>query len=105
MNIKLVLFTALLAAAGAQTARADTLFVSGSTFQVQTTNSPDSFTDNVTLTPGTYSIEGGAVSLNLSIVSAAGGAEWLVFNYSTVSGGAFRAGSANLNRAISGVSA
>jgi PEP-CTERM motif-containing protein len=89
MNIKFALFTALLAAVGPQTARATTLFVSGSTFQVQTTNSPGSFNDTVTLTPGTYSIEGGAVNLNLSIVPASAGAEWLVFNYSTVSGGPF----------------
>ena len=70
----------------ASAANAD-LFVSGSSFQVQATSSPDSFTDNVNLTPGTTSLDGGALSLTISIVPAGVGEEWLVFNYSTASGG------------------
>jgi hypothetical protein len=89
MKLKLALLAAMFATSGAQMAQADPLFVTGSTFQVQAQNSPDSFTNTVNLAAGTYSLDGGAVSLKLSIVPASGGAEWLVFNYSTTSGGAF----------------
>lgn len=69
-------------------AEASPLFVAGSTFQVQANNSPDTFTDNVTLTPGSYSLDGGALNLTFSIVpTGSGGAEWLVFDYTTTSGG------------------
>ncbi len=64
-----------------------TLFVPGSTFQVQATNSPDTFTDTVNLATGTQSLDSGAVTLNISFVPAGGGDEWLVFNYTTASGG------------------
>jgi hypothetical protein len=65
---------------------AATLFVPGSTFQVQGTNSPDSFDDTVTLAPGTYSLDNGALSLTISFVPAGGTDEWLVFAYSVTSG-------------------
>jgi hypothetical protein len=77
----------LLIGSGWQTAEAAALFVPGSNFQVEAGNSPDTFTDTVPLTAGTYSLDGGAVSLVLSLVPAAGSAEWLVFHYSTTSGG------------------
>ena len=89
MNVKLALLATLLVSAATQTAHADPLFVIGSTFQVQATNSPDTFTDTANLVTGTQSLDGGAVNLNISIVPASGGAEWLVFNYSTTSGGPF----------------
>ncbi len=89
MTVKLALFAALLASTAAQTAHADALFVTGSTFTVSGTNSPDTFSDTVSLTAGDHLIDGGAVNLNISFVPASGGAEWLVFNYSTVSGGPF----------------
>jgi hypothetical protein len=76
-----------LSAAGAQTAHADALFVTGSTYQVQATNSPDTFSNTVNLAAGNQLIDGGAVNLNISIVPTTGGAEWLAFTYSTVSGG------------------
>lgn len=79
----------LIAASAWQPARADALFVTGSTFQVQATNSPDSFTDTVNLTPGTTSLDGGALNLTISIVPAGDGqSEWLVFNYQTTGGAA-----------------
>jgi hypothetical protein len=62
------------------------LFVPGSTFQVETNNSPDSYTDTVNLAAGTQSLDGGAVSLTISIVPTGGTNEWLVFSYSTTSG-------------------
>jgi hypothetical protein len=88
MKLKHAFLAALLAASWAQSANASTLFVNGSTFQVTGGNSPDNFTNNVTLTPGNYLLDSGALNLNLSIVPASGGAEWLVFTYSTVAGGA-----------------
>jgi hypothetical protein len=68
--------------------RADALFDTNSTFQVVGSSSPDSFSNTVALTPGTTLLDGGALSLTLSIVPASGGAEWLVFDYSTTAGGA-----------------
>jgi hypothetical protein len=85
-----VISAAILAAFGASggmAAHATTLFVPGSTFEVQATNSPDTFTDTVNLVAGSQSLDGGAVTLNISIVPAGGTNEWLVFNYTTNSGG------------------
>ncbi len=85
MQTKYIVTTVLLLGLAAP-AHAANLFVPGSTFQVNATNSPDSFSDTVTLTPGSQLIDGGAVSLNISIVGAIDGGEWLVFNYTTTSG-------------------
>jgi hypothetical protein len=65
---------------------AATLFVPGSTFEVQGTNSPDTFTDTVNLAPGTYSLDNGALNLTISFMPAGGTDEWLVFNYAVTSG-------------------
>ena len=85
MQSKLIVTTAVLLGLAAP-AHAANLFVPGSTFQVNTTNSPDSFSNTVNLTPGTQLLDDGAVSLNISIVGASDGGEWLVFNYTTTSG-------------------
>jgi hypothetical protein len=85
MRTKLIITTAVLLGLAAP-AHAASLFVPGSTFQVQATNSPDSFDDTVNLTPGSQSLDNGALTLNISIVDAGGGGEWLVFNYTTTSG-------------------
>ena len=75
--------------AGSARADSDPLFVLGSSFQVQATNSPDSFTETVTLAPGTTLLDNGALRLTISIVPDTGSSEWLVFSYSTTGGGAF----------------
>jgi hypothetical protein len=94
-----LMFSAAIVAMGATSAgHAASLFVPGSTFQVQAGNSPDTFNDTVNLTPGTQSLDGGAVDLNISIVPAAGGVEWLVFNYTTTSGGPLGNGDWSLNQ-------
>lgn len=80
------IMTAAILCVSWQSANADPLFVTGSTFQVQAENSPDSFNENVILSPGTTLIDSGAVSLTVSIVPD-GPQEWLVFKYSTTSGG------------------
>jgi hypothetical protein len=85
MQSKLIVTTAILLGLAAP-AHAANLFVPGSTFQVNATNSPDSFSNTVNLTPGTQLLDDGAVSLNISIVGASDGGEWLVFNYTTTSG-------------------
>jgi hypothetical protein len=87
MNVKLAFFAALLAAIATQTAHADPLFVIGSTYQINATSAPDTFSNTVNLAAGNQLIDGGAVNLNISIVPAGGGAEWLAMSYSTVSGG------------------
>jgi hypothetical protein len=82
-----IIAAGLMAASAWQSARAEALFVTGSTFQVEATNSPDSFTNTVSLTPGTTLLDGGALSLTLSIVPAGDGqSEWLVFDYQTTGG-------------------
>lgn len=86
MQTKLIVTTAVLLGLAAP-AHADALFVPGSTFQVQATNSPDSFNDTVNLTPGSQSLDNGALTLNISFVPVSGGGEWLVFNYTTANGG------------------
>jgi PEP-CTERM motif len=88
MKLKLAVLAAMLATSGVQIAHADALFDTSSTFQVVGGSSPDSFTNTVQLTPGTTLLDNGALSLTISIVPTSGGAEWLVFNYSTTSGGA-----------------
>src|SRR5271163_3733285 len=86
MRIKLIVTTAVVLGLAAP-AHAASLFVPGSTFEIQGTNTPDSFDDTtVSLTPGSQSLDNGALTLNISIVDAGGGGEWLVFNYATTSG-------------------
>jgi hypothetical protein len=86
MRTKLIVTTAVLLGLAAP-AHAASLFVPGSTFEIQGTNTPDSFDDTtVSLTPGSQSLDNGALTLNISIVDAGGGGEWLVFNYTTTSG-------------------
>jgi hypothetical protein len=85
MQTKLIVITAtLLGLAGP--AHAASLFVPGSTFEVQGASSPDSFTDTVDLAPGTYSLDNGALNLTISFVPAGGTDEWLVFSYAVPSG-------------------
>jgi hypothetical protein len=81
---------ALAAALASNTAAAasDPLFVLGSTLQIQASNSPDSFTSDVTLMPGTTLLDGGALSLTIAIVPDTGASEWLVFSYATTNGSA-----------------
>jgi hypothetical protein len=103
MKLKLAFLATILAASGALSAHADALFDTNSTFQVVGGNSPDSFTNTVQLTPGTTSLDGGALSLTISIVPTSGGAEWLVFNYSTASGGAISQPSQNWSLSQNGL--
>jgi hypothetical protein len=78
----------LLVTSWCEPARAD-VFVLGSTFTVQAFNSPDSFTETVTLTPGNQLLDSGAVNLNIALVPVGSqGAEWIVFDYTTTNGGA-----------------
>lgn len=86
MDLKLPLVAAALVLV-TQPANADPLFDTTATFQVVGTNAPDSFTNTVSQAPGTYSLDGDALNLTLSIVPTTGSAEWLVFSYSTAAGG------------------
>ena len=72
-----------------QSATAEVLDI-GSTFTDSGTNSPNSFSQSVTLAPGVTLVDGGALSLTISIVPTgdAAGNEWLVFDYQTVTPGA-----------------
>ena len=86
-----VVSVTILAAVGASVgtaAHATTLFVPNSTFQVNATNSPDTFVDTVNLAAGSQQIDNGALTLKISIVPAGGTNEWLVFNYTVNSGDA-----------------
>lgn len=67
------------------------LFVPGSTFNVDATNSPDTFLEATNLTVGTVLLDGGAVSLTIAVVNDGVTDQWLTFTYSTVGGGALSA--------------
>lgn len=79
--------TALCVCVAVLPASAAPLFVDGSSFTVQGNNTPGNFSETVTLTPGITLLNGGALTLTLSIVPDAGN-EWLVFRYQTTAGGA-----------------
>jgi hypothetical protein len=61
------------------------VFTIGGTFTDVGGNSPGSFSQTVTFAPGTTSLDGGALSLNISIVPVGNAAqdEWVVFHYQT----------------------
>ena len=59
-----------LGAAGGTGAHASGLFVLGSTFQVDATNSPNSFSDTANLVAGSQLLDGGAITLNILIRGA-----------------------------------
>jgi len=69
-------------------AKAEVLDI-GSTFTDAGTNSPGSWSQSVTLAPGVTLVDGGAVSLTISIVPTgdAAGNEWLVLDYQTIPSG------------------
>jgi hypothetical protein len=84
MQSKLIVTTAALLGLAAPAHAA--LFTIGADFTVTYSNSPTSGSDTVTFSPGTTQlIDGGNVDLTINVVAAGGGAEWLVFNYQTVS--------------------
>ncbi len=84
MQTKLILTTAVLLGLSAP-AHAQ-LFTNGAAFTIDFQNSPTSESDTVTFSPGvTQLVDGGNVNLTMNVVAAGGGAEWLVFNYQTIS--------------------
>jgi hypothetical protein len=84
MQTKLIVTTAVLLGLAAP-AHAE-LFTVGADFTVNFQNSPTSESDTATFSPGvTQLLDGGNVDLTINVVSAGGGAEWVVFNYQTVS--------------------
>jgi hypothetical protein len=66
-------------------ARAE-LFDIGSTFTVSGDNAPNNYLQGVTLTPGTTTIDNGAVQITQTFVNAPGGAEWLVLDMLATNG-------------------
>jgi len=84
MRTKLIITTAVLLGLAAPANAA--LFTNGADFTVNFQNSPTSESDTATFSPGvTQLLDGGNVDLTINVVSAGGGAEWVVFNYQTVS--------------------
>lgn len=69
-----------------QPAFSDPVWNVGGSVSVDGTNAPNNFSQTTTLTLGTTTIDSGALNLTSSIVDEPGGAEWLVLDYSTVSG-------------------
>lgn len=82
---KLLLATGLCVVSTSQLAHAEALL--GSTFQLEASNSPGSFNDTLSLTPGTTLLDGGALSLTISILPGGGRSEWFVFDFNTTAGG------------------
>ncbi len=64
------------------------LFTNGGSFTITTQNSPAVGGSNtVTFTPGVaQSLDGGALTLTIDVVSGGGGKEWAVFNYQATGG-------------------
>lgn len=80
-----VISVCLVAASGEECAAS--VVTLGSTFSVVAVNSPDTFTEAVTLTQGNHLLDSGKVNLNIKLVPDPGlGGEWLVFNYTTTDG-------------------
>lgn len=77
----------VLAGAAMPAVAAPVLFTPNAIFQVQATNSPTTFTENVALTPGNVSLNGGALNLNIAMVNDGPNNVWLVFKYTTGTGG------------------
>lgn len=71
------------------------LFVPGSAFTVDATNSPGTFTEATNLTAGSVVLGTGTLNLTISIVDDGPTDQWLLFNYSTVSGSVFTSPSNN----------
>jgi hypothetical protein len=71
-----------------QPTKADTVFTIGGTFTDVGGNSPGSFSQVVTFAPGTTLLNGGALSLTISVVPVGNAAqdEWVVFKYQTTTG-------------------
>jgi hypothetical protein len=73
----------VLTAAINQPARSDPIWNVGASMNVNGTNAPNSFTQNIPLTIGPVLIDLGVLSLTTSIVNVPGGAEWLIFHFAT----------------------
>jgi hypothetical protein len=58
----------------------------GGTFTVNGTNTPNIFSETDPLASGSEQIDGGALTLTVSTVGAAGGGEWAIFTFQTTSG-------------------
>jgi len=58
----------------------------GGTLTVNGTNTPNIFSETDPLTSGSEQIDGGALTLTVSTVGAAGGGEWAIFTFQTTSG-------------------
>jgi PEP-CTERM motif-containing protein len=88
MRTKLIITTAALLGLAAP-AHAQ-LFTPGGTYNFNIQNSPGTSNNPVTFTPGTQLIDGGDVTLTLTIVNAADfattGAQWIVLQTQTVGG-------------------
>lgn len=74
---------ALLASLAAAEAHAG--FAIGDTFTVAGTNAPNNFSQSVTLTPGTTTIDGGLLTLTQSLYTV-GGDQWLILNFQATGG-------------------
>ncbi len=100
------IMAAALMALAWQPAKAD-VFTIGGTFTDVGGNTPDSFSQAVTFAPGTTLLDGGALSLTISIVPVGDAAqnEWVVFNYQTTNGSPLSQPSQNWNISQNGLPA
>src|SRR5215831_5347236 len=103
MTVRFVSAIGISALALGQPAQASFLNL-GSSFNLSLTNAPNTASETDTLTAGTTTVDGGALSLNVTSVAAAGGGEWEVFTFTTTSGGAIGTAALNWQIALSNVS-
>lgn len=79
-----VLMSSLIGLA-AVTAKADPVWDVGGTIAISGTNAPDNFSQNVTLSSGSSSIDSGTLTLTQSVAPGPNGAEWFILDYQAAS--------------------
>jgi len=85
-------------------ARADAILNTGSNFTVTATDAPTNYTDSGGVLGSTSLIASGTIQVSESVTVLNNNQEWVVFGFSTVSGGAFVGSSAaTFSLAIAGV--
>ena len=85
-------------------ARADTILNTGSNFTVTAADAPTNYTDSAGVLGSTSLIAGGTIQVSETVTVLNNYQEWVVFGFSTVSGGAFiGSGATTFSVEVSGI--
>ena len=103
-NVRLLAAGLATALAWIAPARADTILNTGSNFTVTASDAPTNYTDSGGVLGSTSLIAGGTIQVSETVTVLNNNQEWVVFGFSTVSGGAFiGSGAATFSLAITGI--